>query len=70
MSELKAANERPRVIIRRQREGAGLPGVVIFTECRDSVQSFGRYGSESVEGSVLLADYQQKIEGMRISVTC
>ncbi|GFO34112.1 hypothetical protein PoB_006061700 [Plakobranchus ocellatus] len=60
--ELKAVYECLRVVIRRQREGAALPGMVIFTDCRALVQALGGSGSESIGGAVLLADYLQKIE--------
>ncbi|GFO12891.1 hypothetical protein PoB_003939600 [Plakobranchus ocellatus] len=33
-----------KVIIRRQRDGAALPGVVIFTDCRALVQALARSG--------------------------
>ncbi|GFO00517.1 hypothetical protein PoB_002702200 [Plakobranchus ocellatus] len=58
-----ADTECLRVVIKKQREGAELPGVVIFTDCRALVQALGKSGSESVGEVVLIADYLQKTEG-------
>ncbi|GFO08196.1 hypothetical protein PoB_003470100 [Plakobranchus ocellatus] len=55
--ELKVVNECLYFVIRRQRKGAVLPGVIIFTDCRALVQALGKSGSESMGGVVLLADY-------------
>ncbi|GFO39349.1 hypothetical protein PoB_006585400 [Plakobranchus ocellatus] len=60
--ELKAINECLRVVIRRQREGAALSGVVIFNDFRALVQALGGSDSESVRGAELLTDYLQKTE--------
>ncbi|GFO04575.1 hypothetical protein PoB_003108000 [Plakobranchus ocellatus] len=57
--ELMAVTECLRVITKKQREGAALPGLVIFTDCR----AFGGSGSEGVGRAVLLADYLQKHRG-------
>ncbi|GFN77494.1 hypothetical protein PoB_000400000 [Plakobranchus ocellatus] len=61
--ELKAVNECLRVVIRRQREGAALLGVVILTDCRVLKQALGGSGSESMGRAMLLADYLQNTEG-------
>ncbi|GFO44124.1 sodium- and chloride-dependent betaine transporter [Plakobranchus ocellatus] len=61
--ELMAVIECLQVIIRRQRIGAALPGLVIFTDCRALVEALGGSGSESFGGAVLLADYLLKTEG-------
>ncbi|GFN97873.1 hypothetical protein PoB_002437900 [Plakobranchus ocellatus] len=53
--ELMAVIECPRVFIRKQREGAALPGLVIFTDCRALVQTLGGSGSENVGWAMLLA---------------
>ncbi|GFO07779.1 hypothetical protein PoB_003428400 [Plakobranchus ocellatus] len=52
----------------RYQEGAALPGVVIFTDCRALVQAFGGSDRESVGGVVLLADFLKKAEGVRTVV--
>ncbi|GFN85840.1 hypothetical protein PoB_001234600 [Plakobranchus ocellatus] len=66
--ELMAVIECLRVFIRRQREGAALPGVVIYTDCRALEQAFGGSGSENVGRAVVLGDYLQKTERVRTVV--
>ncbi|GFN97353.1 hypothetical protein PoB_002385900 [Plakobranchus ocellatus] len=60
--ELMAVTECLRVVIRRQREGAALPGLAIFTDCRALVQALGGSGSEIFGGAVLFVDNLQKTE--------
>ncbi|GFN87359.1 glutamate--tRNA ligase [Plakobranchus ocellatus] len=63
-----AVTECLRVVIKKQREGAALPGVVILTDCRALVQAFGGSRSEGVGEVVLLADYLLKKEGVQTVV--
>ncbi|GFN86194.1 hypothetical protein PoB_001270000 [Plakobranchus ocellatus] len=62
--DLTAVTECLRVINRRQREGAALPGVVIFTDYRALGQALEGSGNESVGRAVFLEDYLQKTEGV------
>ncbi|GFO10947.1 hypothetical protein PoB_003745200 [Plakobranchus ocellatus] len=66
--ELMAITECLRVVIMTQREGAALPGLVIFTDYRALVQALGGSGSEGVGGAALLEDYLQKTERVRTVV--
>ncbi|GFO18763.1 hypothetical protein PoB_004526800 [Plakobranchus ocellatus] len=66
--ELKAFTKCLSVITRRQREGAALPGMVIFTDCRASVQALGISGKEDLEKAVLVANQPQKTEGVKTTV--
>ncbi|GFN84963.1 RNA-directed DNA polymerase from [Plakobranchus ocellatus] len=66
--ELIVVTECLRVVIEKQREGAALPGVVIFTDCRALVWALGGSGSEGVGEAVLLADYLLKTEGVQTVV--
>ncbi|GFO50192.1 RNA-directed DNA polymerase from [Plakobranchus ocellatus] len=63
-----AVTECLQVVIEKQRDGAALPGVVIFTECRALVQALGGSGSEGVGEAVLLADYLLKTEAAQTVV--
>ncbi|GFN95949.1 hypothetical protein PoB_002245500 [Plakobranchus ocellatus] len=60
-----AVTECLRVVIEKQREGAALPCVVIFTDCRALMQALGGSGNEGVGEAVLLADYLLKTEGVQ-----
>ncbi|GFO33747.1 hypothetical protein PoB_006025200 [Plakobranchus ocellatus] len=58
--DLKAVNACLLVVIRKQRKGAALPGMVIFTDSRALVQAVGDSSRGGVEEAMLLTDYLKK----------